>query len=658
MELQLKFADFPTLVRHIEQSPDLWKYYHQFLVSEMSDIYALARGEYSKPTLFAIFTLFINWIQPLLPESFFEIAGFTTMILVMDAQSVRACAQSLGVELGTPKDLESITEAWEHLLNCVQQSKTTGTYFTPKNIADLMAGLLTLGKARRIVDPACGTGNLLVPYLQRFTPAMRVQELENIYGWDINPLNIVIARLNLLLGVLEFLNPKDIPQIWSMLIRNITTRDALQLKSLPHGFDAAILNPPFLRIEMLKNHKEALGEFDLIHRRLDSYLLFLELCLYLINEAGEVVAIVPDKVLTESNGKLLRQKILDENLLRKLIDCRNEEIFHATVHPVILHLSGQYAREAVEIYSLGKQDKGSYKLRRQDSVPASLFQTLPSARIDPQLTTERVHILEKIFATSFPLKEIAYVSYGAQPGIKGNFVFASTGQPPDNKQMKWLLRGRDIKKYGIEKPSYVINYVPEKLHRPAFPQLFLSPRVVVQKVTGKQGLIAGIVPPGVEYYTDDSIINIITLNNLASVPAAFRKNRGLKFVAGNNKSIPVGKQSWQEVTKSYARGALIREDLHAFYKEFTPSVLCAAINSQVVAFFFKLLLAGGLNVFPEHVRWLPIAPNLITRTPEITAQLGNLAEIDDEILNTSVFKAYALNAGEISTIKRFVGNQG
>ncbi len=648
-------------MRHIEQRPDLLKDYNEFLAAEMSDIYALARGEYSKPTLLASFILFINWVLPGLPENFLQVTGLEKIILPMDPESVRTCALSLGVELEPPTDLESTTETWERLLNRVQQSKTTGTYFTPIKIAELMASLLILGEGRRIVDPACGTGILLVPYLHRFPPEKRVQELKNVCGWDINPLNVVIARVNLLLEVLESRNAKyikdlnDIAQIWALLKENITTRDALQLKSLPHGFDAAIINPPYLRIEMLKNQKEALGEFDLIHRRLDSYLLFLELCLHLINEAGEVVAIVPDKVLTESNGKLLRQKILDENLLRKLIDCRNEEIFNANVNPVILHLSGKYAKEAVETYSLGKQD-GSYRLRRQDSVPVSLFQTLPSARIDPQLTTERVRILEKIFTKSFPLKEIAYVSYGAQPGIKGNFVFESVTQPSDNKQMKWLLRGRDVKKYRIEPPSYVINYVPEKLHRPAFPQLFLSPRVVVQKVTGKQGLIAGIVPTGAEYYTDDSIINIITLDNLASVPAAFRKNRGLKFVAGNNERIPVGKQWWQEVTKAYARGAVIREDLSAFYKQFSPIVLCATINSQVIAFFFKLLLAGGLNVFPEHVRWLPVTPDIITCAPNITTQLADIDHFDEELLNASVFQAYGLNAGEIGTIKRFLAN--
>jgi hypothetical protein len=208
----------------------------------------------------------------------------------------------------------------------------------------------------------------------------------------------------------------------------------------------------------------------------------------------------------------------------------------------------------------------------------------------------------------------------------------------------------------VEQPRYVIRYLPEKLHRPAFPQLFLSPRVVVQKVTGQQGLIAGIVPPGHEYYTDDSIINIVTLDNLASIPDAFRKNRGLKFVAGNNESIRVGNHWWREITKTYARGAVIREDLHDFYRTFSPFVLCAVINSDIIAFVFKLLLAGGMNVFPEHVRWLPITPDLVSAAPKITSQLENLPDIDNGSLNDVLFKAYSLDAGEIATVKRFLEN--
>ncbi len=657
MEMELNFSDFAPYVHYLERSPELLGSFDQFLRAETPNV--KRRDEYAKPTLFGIFSLFLNWIQPLFPADFFQVVGLVTVVPQMKAESVRQCARSLGVELPNPAGMEGISLAWEKLLNCIQHPKVSGTYFTPPKIAELMAGLFKLGEKKLIVDPACGTGVLLVPYLHRFPKNLRVQELKNIFGWDINPLNVVITRLNLLLEVIQSLNAEEVLQTWSILRKNITCRDALELAALPRRFDAAILNPPYLRIEMLKQRKETLGEFQLIHRRLDSYLLFLELCLKLINEEGEVVAIVPDKVLTESNGQKLRQKLLEENLLRKVIDCRSQEIFRgiASVHPVILHLQSHSSEEGIETFTISMQDSRSYGLHRQDSLPATLFKMLPSARIDPQLTMERARILEKILAKSFPLKEIAYVSYGAQPGIKDNFVFESSTRPPDNGELKWLLRGRDVKKYQVESPRYVIRYLPEKLHRPAFPQLFLSPRVVVQKVTGQQGLIAGIVPPGQEYYTDDSIINVVTLDNLASIPDAFRKNRGFKFVKGNNESIPVGNHWWREITKSYARGAMIREDLQKFYMKFSPILLCAVLNSQVIAFFYKLLLAGGMNVFPEHVRWLPITPDLISAAPKIMSQLENLRDIDDESLNEILFKAYALDAGEIGTVKRFLENQ-
>jgi len=654
MELQLNFSHFSAYVHYLEQSPDLLTKYHDFLISESPNV--KIQNEFSKPELLGIFSLFLNWIQPLFPASFFQLTGLEKMVPPLDPENLTKCVHSLGVDLAPPGRSEGISIVWEKLLNCFRHPKISGTYFTPPKIAELMAGLLNQGEKLRVIDPSCGAGILLVSYLQRFPPTKRIEILRNVFGWDINPLSVFITRLLLLLEVLNPLTSHEFTRIWSVLKQNITCCDALEVENLPRGFDAAILNPPYLRIEMLKERKHELENFHLIHRRLDSYLLFLELCLRLIKEGGEVVCIVPDKVLTESNGKLLRQKLLEENLLRKVIDCRDSAIFRgiATVHPVILHLRSQGAQEAIEMYSALVQNSGSYALNRHDSVPVSLFKTFPSARIDPQLTTERVRVLDKIYERSFPLKEIAYISYGAQPGIKDNFVFESLDLPPGETSLKWLLRGRDIKKFVVETPRYVIRYVPELLHRPAFPQLFQSPRVVVQKVTGRQGLIAAVVPSGVEYYTDDSVINIITLNNLSSIPRAFQKHRGLRFLADDNASIPVGKHWWMEITKSYTRGAIIREKLYDFYKEFSPAVLCAVINSQVVAFFFNLLLAGGMNVFPEHVRWLPITPDLRNHTSEITDQMASLGDINEEALNEIMFKVYKLNAGEISTIKSFL----
>ena len=55
----------------------------------------------------------------------------------MDAQSVKAYAQALGIELTPLEGFDNAPEVWKNLLNYVQHLKVTKTYFMPRKVASL-----------------------------------------------------------------------------------------------------------------------------------------------------------------------------------------------------------------------------------------------------------------------------------------------------------------------------------------------------------------------------------------------------------------------------------------------------------------------------------------------------------------------------------------
>ena len=79
------------------------------------------------------------------------------------------------------------------IYQCMQkegEKNIKGSYFTPENIAKKMLSEHKLVSGEKFLDPACGSGSILL--------AMDVQQPEQLWGCDIDGIAVFIAKVNLL----------------------------------------------------------------------------------------------------------------------------------------------------------------------------------------------------------------------------------------------------------------------------------------------------------------------------------------------------------------------------------------------------------------------------------------------------------------------------
>ena len=117
----------------------------------------------------------------------------------------------------------------------------------------------------KILDPSCGSGNFLIYIVIKILNSQKpddqkIKALNKVYGFDINPLATMTAKVNMLLIYLEHFNIGEdkIPDIKIYLIDSLFPQKFekiknINLENLYNSFDLIIGNPPWLTYKDLSN---------------------------------------------------------------------------------------------------------------------------------------------------------------------------------------------------------------------------------------------------------------------------------------------------------------------------------------------------------------------------------------------------------------------
>ena len=261
------------------------------------------------------------------------------------------------------------------------------------------------GKAITVVDPACGAGAFLLKAFDCILQAGGAKKsfeqkqdvlLASIFGVDIDATGVELTKLSLLLKLYDgatraSLINSSVPDLSAnircgnaLISSNFTNATPLRwAKAFSRvtrggGFDAVIVNPPYVNIRQLtRSHGAALtrylaGKYVCARGAYDLYVLFFEKSLALLKPGGRLGMIFPNKVATFGYAAGCRKMLLAKTRIESIADISPMCVFSKTgVYPYILICEKtaaheQHCIEVVEAYSRAdlKRDAAVAALRQ------------------------------------------------------------------------------------------------------------------------------------------------------------------------------------------------------------------------------------------------------------------------------------------------------
>ena len=207
-------------------------------------------------------------------------------------------------------------DLYEYMLSKLASAGHNGQFRTPRHLTRLMVELTTPGPIDVICDPAAGTCGFLVAageYLRAhhgelYADAGQREHFHRrmFHGFDFDRTMLRIGSMNMLLHGVE--DP------------DIAYRDALAQDHADEKgrYSLVLANPPF---SGSLDYKSCAQELLQVVRTRKTELLFLALCLRLLQPGGRAAVIVPDGVLFGASAahRKLRALLVEEQRLEAVI---------------------------------------------------------------------------------------------------------------------------------------------------------------------------------------------------------------------------------------------------------------------------------------------------------------------------------------------------
>ncbi len=194
--------------------------------------------------------------------------------------------------LASADDMHQIGSIYEHLVSAIGGAGNAGEFYTPRSLTGLMAQLTRIRPGETVLDPASGTGGMLISALEVAAAPIRVAGIEK------KALPHLLGATNLVLhGV------TDLAAI---------TRGNLLLTSwraTAPDYDVVLSNPPFGGVEEPGVDTSTPGGI----RTQETLDLFMARIPRLLAPGGRAAVVVPDGFLFGSGAKVdLRRQLVDD----------------------------------------------------------------------------------------------------------------------------------------------------------------------------------------------------------------------------------------------------------------------------------------------------------------------------------------------------------
>jgi type I restriction enzyme M protein len=238
--------------------------------------------------------------------------------------------------------------------------KKGGEFYTPTEVAMLLARLVQPKEGDRICDPACGSASLLIRCANQIG-----SQNYSLYGQESNGSTWALAKMNV------FLNEKDNARVeWGDTLRNPKLIEKDQLMK----FDVVVANPPFSLDKWGADDAET-DRFRRFHRGVPpkskgDYAFITHMVETANEDGGRVAVLVPHGVLFRggAEGKIRRQ-FIEENLLDAVVGLPGNMFFGTGIPTAILIFKKGRKRKDILFIDASREyedGKNQNRFRQQD----------------------------------------------------------------------------------------------------------------------------------------------------------------------------------------------------------------------------------------------------------------------------------------------------
>jgi methylase of polypeptide subunit release factors len=360
---------------------------------------------------------------------------------------------------------EHIWDSDDDILGFIYQSlisegerNITGQYYTSQKVVEYMLGDKMLADDETFLDPCCGSGAFLLR-VSTNNPA-------NLYGFDINPIAVMLASANLLA---KYADKVFTPQIYCV---DFLKRDLFvnATQKFPLRFDNIYTNPPW----GTDKAGEYVYNYPLVKSK-ERASMFLVKALDYIKESSILYFLLPTSLL----------KIKAHSDIRKFL------LNSTTIHQIDLYnnrFDGVFTDFFSLKFSVGHVEEQNYSVSNgvtQTNILIPKSEYSSAAIITDKMNTLDKSIIHKMESLRHDDLTHSQWALGIVTGDNKNKVKKTLEQG-----LEPVYTGKQVKPFSLKEGSSYILFSPETFQQCAKTEYFRAPEKLIYRFIAKYPIVA------------------------------------------------------------------------------------------------------------------------------------------------------------------------
>ena len=312
---------------------------------------------------------------------------------------------------------------------------------------------------------------------------------------------------------------------WDMFDQNASSPffDPEWMFGVKDGFDIVIGNPPYVFTrdvdfsgefkkyveneffsKVLDNSKKSKSKQS---GKINLFAIFIMKGVMLNSHEGILSYIIPNNILRTTTYDIVRKYILDNTSICQIVDLGSGVFEKVTASTIILQLSNKI-RNVNKLSVITEVKNLALGQFSKKQLPQAQFKINTSFAFNILGETQTMEISKRLENFHCYLGELClFIS----PGIDGNKEKYIADSKINNKY-KPIIFGKNIKRFRIDFDDKFILYDKNLLNRSRNESIFVSNKIVTQRISGGMKPIVAAFDKGA-YYTFNSVNNIILKDN-------------------------------------------------------------------------------------------------------------------------------------------------